>query len=251
MNSGMKECDHNSVCMASYNGERFIRKQLESILAQIGANDEVIIIDDGSSDSTPDIVRQMAASDPRLKLIVNEKNLGVNGTFEKAIGMATGRCIFLSDQDDIWTDGRYQLMLDAIDKNKVLCVAGNFSLIDADGKPLDLDMGRLYAKDSSAYAKNILSIFTGSTCYFGCCMAFDSKLKETILPFPEGIECHDLWIAMAANYLKSNAHLDDIVLLHRMHGNNATETQRALKNKIKARSIMLSMYNTLRKRSRQ
>ena len=73
MNSDMTEHDHNSVCIAAYNGERFIKQQLESILSQIGSSDEVIIVDDGSSDSTPEIIKQMA--DPRIKLVFNEKNL--------------------------------------------------------------------------------------------------------------------------------------------------------------------------------
>ena len=248
MNSGMKECDRSSVCMAAYNGERFIRKQLESILAQIGSNDEVIIIDDGSSDSTPDIVRQMAASDPRVKLIINEKNLGVNATFEKAIRLASGKYIFLSDQDDIWTDGRYQLMLGELASRNVLCVSGNFDFIDAEGKPLDLEIIKLDSKDSSAYTKNIIRIFTGKMCYFGCAMAFDCRLKDIILPFPEGLECHDLWIAMAANYMKSNVHLDDSVLLHRLHGKNVTDAHRALKAKLRSRKIMFSMLRTLKKR---
>ena len=84
MNSGITEPERNSVCMAAYNGMSFIKKQLDSILAQIGENDEVIIVDDGSKDGTPDFIRQIA--DPRIKLYVNEKNLGVIKTFGKAIG---------------------------------------------------------------------------------------------------------------------------------------------------------------------
>ena len=82
-------------------------------------------------------------------------------------------------------------------------------------------------------------------------MAFDSKLKDMILPFPEGIECHDLWIAMAANYLKSNAVLDDVVILHRIHGRNVTDLDRSLKAKLKSRSVMFSMLRALRERSRK
>ena len=234
--------------MAAYNGERYIRKQLESILAQIGSNDEVIIVDDGSSDGTAEIIRQMA--DPRIKLVFNEKNLGVIRTFDKAIGIASGEYIFLTDQDDIWTEGRYQLMLDAFAREKASCVTGNLLAVDENENRSDIYIGRVLAKDSRAYNKNLLRIFTGRAYYYGCCMAFDKSLKDIILPFPRYLESHDLWIAMAANYLKSNVHLDENVLLHRIHGSNVTDMHRPLKAKLRSRVLMFSMLGELKKRSK-
>ena len=248
MSSGTAGLEHNSICMAAYNGEKYIKKQLESILSQIGDSDELIIVDDGSSDATPDIIRSMA--DPRIRLTVNEKNLREIKTFEKAISMATGKYIFLSDQDDVWTEGRYQLMLDAFAQKHVLCVSGNLEAIDADGNRIESDIEKLRKEDSCDYKGNIRRIFTGRAFYYGCAMAFDRRLKDIILPFPEGIECHDLWIAMAANFLKSNVHLDDTVLLHRMHGRNVTDYDRPLSAKLKSRTIMLSMLSTIKKRSK-
>ncbi len=238
--------EYNSVCMAAYNGERYIKKQMDSILSQIASDDELIIIDDGSSDNTTEIIKQI--SDPRIKLVLNEKNLGVIRTFDKAISMASGRYIFLTDQDDIWTEGRYKLMLDTLKRQNVLLVTGNLDTIDSNDNKSDVCIGKVHAKDSSSYGKNLFRIFTGRAYYYGCAMAFDRKLKNAILPFPEGIESHDLWIAMAANYLKSNAHLDDIVLLHRIHGKNVTDMNRPLKAKLKTRVIMFSMLKTLKER---
>ena len=233
--------------MATYNGERFIKRQLDSILIQLGLNDEVIIVDDCSSDGTVEIIRQIG--DPRIKLFVNEENLREVKTFEKAIELAGGRYIFLSDQDDIWTPGRYRLMQAALKEKEALCVSGNFDTIDPDGNHVDYPVEKLRAQDSTEYNKNILRIFAGKGFYYGCAMAFDSRLKETILPFPKGLECHDLWIAMAANYLKSNVHLEESVLLHTIHGSNVTDTKRPLKDKLKSRAVMLSMYWELKKRT--
>lgn len=247
MNSGITESERNSVCMAAYNGMRFIKKQLDSILAQIGENDEVIIVDDGSKDGTPDFIRQIA--DPRIKLYVNEKNLGVIKTFGKAISLASGKYIFLTDQDDIWTEGRYQLMLNTLKREKVMLVTGNLATIDIDDNKSDVDIGRVYARDSKAYDKNILKIFTGKAFYYGCAMAFDSRLRDLILPFPDDIESHDLWIAMAANYIRSNIHLDEDVLLHRIHGVNVTDYNRSISEKLHSRTIMVSMLRILRSRS--
>ena len=142
------------------------------------------------------------------------------------------------------------MMIDALVQKKVMCVSGNLEAIDADGNRTEIDIEKLRPEDSCDYKGNIFRIFAGKAFYFGCTMAFDRKLKDIILPFPEDIECHDLWIAMAANYIRSNVHLDDIVLLHRMHGENATEYNRPLSAKLKSRIIMFSMLNTLKKRSK-
>ena len=75
-----------SVCMACYHGEQYIEEQIASILPQLSAEDELIIIDDHSSDRTGQIVQKM--DDPRIRYVFNEKNLGVNRSFEKAIRMA-------------------------------------------------------------------------------------------------------------------------------------------------------------------
>src|SRR5450759_5141604 len=89
-----------SICMASYNGSRYIERQLLSILCQLGEADEVILVDDHSSDATLEVVERL--SDKRIKIYRNGSNEGVLRTFERAIGLASGDIIFLSDQDDVW-----------------------------------------------------------------------------------------------------------------------------------------------------
>lgn len=242
----MKNNQYNSICMATYNGELFIKSQLISILKQINESDEVIIIDDGSKDKTIDIIKQI--NDSRIKLIINKTNIGVNKSFEKAIMLATGNYIFMADQDDIWTNGRYRKMINAMKKKNVLCISGNSKTIDANNEEKYYDLGRLYEKDETSYIKNIIRIFMGRAYYYGCAMAFSNKLKNIILPFPQNLESHDLWIAMTANYLKSNAHMDEIVLLRRIHGNNASVIKRSIIPKIRSRIIFLSMLRDIIKR---
>lgn len=92
-----------SVAMCTYNGEKFIKAQLESILAQTHVPDEIIICDDCSQDSTIDIVSSILKSwNGRYKIIVNQSNLGFKRNFAKAISLCTGDIIFLADQDDVW-----------------------------------------------------------------------------------------------------------------------------------------------------
>lgn len=234
-----------SVCMACYYGEEYIEEQMISILEQLGADDELIIIDDHSQDKTGQIVQEM--NDKRIRYVLNEKNLGVNRSFEKAIRMAKHNYVFMADQDDLWTEGRVEAMMQKLQAG-VLLVSGNSTAIDGKGHRSDYELGVLLQKDSKAYRKNILRIFTGKAYYYGCAMAFRRELRKVILPFPAYIESHDLWIAMAANMLKSNAHLEKIVLKRRIHGKNASVLQRSLKEKIFSRWIFVRSYGTLLRR---
>lgn len=237
-----------SVCMACYNGELYIREQIDSILPQMSEEDELIIIDDGSTDQTGEIVQQI--KDARIRYVRNASNMGVNKSFEKAIRMAKNDYIFMADQDDLWTDGRLGRMLEQMRRGSLL-VSGNSIAIDGAGQETDYDLGRLSKADSGRYGKNILGIFTGKAYYYGCAMAFHKNLKKIILPFPDFIESHDLWIAMAANLAKSNAHLEETVLKRRIHGKNASVLQRKLTEKLYSRWIFVKSYVVLCRRLRK
>ncbi len=234
-----------SVCMACYNGEFYIREQIDSILPQMSEEDELIIIDDGSADQTGEIIQEI--KDARIRYVRNTSNMGVNQSFEKAIRMAKNDYIFMADQDDLWTDGRLKRMLEEMRRGSLL-VSGNSIAIDGAGKETAYDLGTLYAADSCEYKKNIVRIFTGKAYYYGCAMAFHKDLKKIILPFPDFIESHDLWIAMAANLAKSNAHLEETVLKRRIHGKNASVLQRKLTEKLYSRWIFVKSYVVLFRR---
>lgn len=237
-----------SVCMACYNGEKYIEEQIDSILSQLNETDELIIIDDHSADQTGNVIRKFR--DSRIRYVFNEKNLGVNRSFEKAIKMAKQDYIFMADQDDLWTPGRLDAMLSELKKGSLL-VSGNSVAIDSEGGKSDYELGALIQADSEKYGKNILRIFTGKAYYYGCAMAFHRRLRKLILPFPTYIESHDLWIAMAANMAKSNAHLEQVVLKRRIHGKNASVLQRKLSEKLYSRWIFVKSYGTLLRRKKK
>jgi len=92
-----------SIALATYNGERFLKEQLDSILEQSYTDIEIIACDDCSTDSTPQILEDYQKKDSRLKVYFNEKNLGFKKNFEKCISLCDGDYIALSDQDDVWT----------------------------------------------------------------------------------------------------------------------------------------------------
>jgi glycosyltransferase involved in cell wall biosynthesis len=222
-----------SVCMATFNGEKYVVRQLQSILDQLSADDEVIVVDDRSTDGTVEAVKRL--NDPRIAIHVNDRNRREVYSFSRAISLARHQYIFLSDQDDIWLSRRVTLMKQAL--QSALLVTANFDWIDQDGQPLEVPHDGVRAQDSSRHLKNIADIFIGKTTYFGCAMAFRRALVPLIVPIPDYVESHDLWIALAANLVGSNVHLDEKTLLKRRHGHNATSTisSRSLASKLRAR----------------
>lgn len=235
--------------MATYNGEKYIKNQLDSILPELGKHDEVIVVDDCSSDNTVAILSEYSNKDARIKVYRNEKNIRHVKTFEKAVGLAKNELIVFSDQDDLWVPGRVDVFQKAFKENpNVVLVTGSFDCIDADGNLINNELRKVSAADSFAYKKNIASIFKGTLGYYGCVMVVKRDFVQKILPFPEGTEAHDLYIALAANIARANLHLDDKVLLHRVHGRNASDLKRGIVKKLGARAQMLKNYQILRKK---
>lgn len=204
-----------SVCMATYNGEAFIRKQLDSILTQLQQGDELIISDDGSTDSTREIVREYSSSYPCIRLVDGPRR-GVVQNFENAIRHAAGDIIFLSDQDDVWVEGKVEHVMKCFEDDNCFVVLHDAKLIDADDNIVEPSF---YARRGSkkGFIKNIVK-----NSYLGCCMAFRTSFRATVLPMPKKIEMHDWWIGMLAEVCGHARLINDALLLYRRHGNNVS-----------------------------
>jgi glycosyltransferase involved in cell wall biosynthesis len=226
-----------SICMATFNGARYLRPQLDSILAQMAADDELIVVDDASQDGTLEIVRSYR--DPRIRLQANASNLGHVRSFAAALGLARHARLVLADQDDIWAEGRLAKLRAALAQPGVWLATGNAKFIDADGAEIAPVYPALEPADSTRHCRNIARIFTGKAFYYGCNMAFSEQLARLALPIPAYVESHDLWLAMAANVAGANLHLGDVLLYRRIHGNNVTTSDRPLAKKLKSRLIFL------------
>jgi glycosyltransferase involved in cell wall biosynthesis len=224
-----------SVCLAAYNGSLYILEQVDSILKQLDANDELIIVDDASSDSTLMIIESLR--DPRIKIIKNIRNIGHVKSFEKALIIARNDYIFLSDQDDVWLADRVKTILASFSNREGVLVTSNFSLFEAEASLNFNKKNYVSSKESKNYIGNVFKIFMGRINYYGCTMALDQKLLRLVLPFPNYIESHDIWIALVANLMGSNLHLDEITLLRRIHDNNVTKNNRSILLKLRSRVI--------------
>ena len=204
-----------SIAMTTYNGEKFLREQIDSILAQSIQDFELVVCDDCSSDSTIEILEGYQQSDKRIKVYKNESNLGFKKNFEKAISLCDGEYIALCDQDDIWSPDHLEVLKDAI-KDKILA-CGNAELIDKDGNSLGITFWEQEAFDSVpssdlGKAKSIL-LFRGS--YQGAAMMIKRQIVKTALPIPEKYTFHDSWLALVACFCGGIACVDIPILKYR------------------------------------
>lgn len=203
-----------SVCMASFNGEKFIIDQIKSILDQISEDDELIISDDASRDNTIAVINSI--DDPRIKLVINQGEHGYTRNFENALEYATGDYIFLSDQDDIWCDNKVLMMTEAL-KDKDLVVS-DAMVVDESLKTLN--KSHFYLCNVKA---GFLTNFMG-TRYIGACMAFNRKILGLILPFPSNQKLcpHDYWITIVSEMFARVGLIKQPLIMYRRHGDNAS-----------------------------
>jgi glycosyltransferase involved in cell wall biosynthesis len=226
-----------SVCIATFNGSNYIKQQLDSIFDQLIEGDEVVIVDDFSTDDTIRIIETYNPS--FIRLFINDRNLGVNKSFERAIRIATKEFIFLSDQDDIWTENRLFIMLNNLITSQSLTLFGNSIYIDKLGNNLINESNSIKHRQTKSGLIDIFNLFSGKVNYFGCCLCFSREITNIIIPFPKYIESHDLWIAKAGILLNKNYYLDEPVLKRRIHGNNLSVVNRKILYKIYSRFIFL------------
>lgn len=223
--------------MATYNGSRFVRAQIESILAQIEPQDELVVYDDASSDDTVAVVEEASAG--RARIIVGKANVGVNQAFAHVIAAARGDVIVMADQDDLWTPGRLAALSAPFADARTNVVASNHRLIDEDDLALP---GSLAPDLVAAYDRrplaNLAGIMRGTRNYYGCAMALRASFRDIVLPLPDDTESHDIWIAIAAIVDGSLVHIPLVTLLHRVHGNNASILRRSLRAKLRARQLL-------------
>ena len=200
-----------SVCIATYNGEKFIVSQLRSILGQLSARDEIIISDDGSQDHTSEIIKEL--NDPKIQFFSNPGKKNVINNFENALKKAKGRYIFLSDQDDIWEPDKLAVMLTYLKQYDV--VVSDCSIIDAEDNHIIHDSYFYLRGSGKGLLKNILT-----NTYMGSCMAFNRFILEKSLPFPEKISMHDWWIGLIGEIFGKTFFCPEKLIRYRRHDNN-------------------------------
>lgn len=201
-----------SVCVATYNASRYIREQINSVLIQLNADDEIVVSDDESSDDTLAILDSI--NDHRIKILSRNCNLGVIKNFERALYAAKGEVIFLCDQDDVWLPNKVSTCLNYLDSN--LLVVTDCIVVDAELKCLHKSFFAL-RNSRKGFIHNLYR-----NSYIGCCIAFRKELLSYALPIPSKVAMHDIWLGMVAEKYGRVTFLPTPLLLYRRHSENAS-----------------------------
>lgn len=210
-----------SIVMATYNGEKYLRKQLDSILAQSYQQFELIVVDDASMDGTLSILEEYAALDDRIHVFPSEKNLGLVSNFERGLRLAKGDFIALSDQDDIFRKDKFELLLNAF-KGHPSCdlAVSDLSLIDGADAEFASSMWR-YQKLKPQQGKPFCRLLY-LNFVTGCAMMFRRRLLKFALPFPPACLVHDWWLAVVAASSKGGGIclINEPLTAYRQHRSN-------------------------------
>ena len=222
-----------SVAMAVYNGEKYLAKQLESILAQLKENDEIVASYDKSTDNSLALLEQYSKKDPRVRVLMNT-NKGVAGNFGNAVKNCKGDYIFICDQDDIWAEDKREVVVNDFRTSGADMVIHNGVHINGEDDVISKPFFSMYRIGDSKL-KNIIK-----PRYSGCCTAFTADMAKKILPIPQKIDAYDHWIGTVGEFTGRIFYEEKVLLYHRLHGNNVTPDQRrSLGVILKARTHLL------------
>lgn len=204
-----------SVAMASYNGEKYIKEQLDSFLAQTRLPDELIITDDCSTDGTEQIVKAYAEAAPfDVVFHRNEKNLGYCGNFNAALMKTTGDLVFLSDQDDVWFPEKIATMVALADDHPEMLVLMNDTEL-TDGELNSVGLTKLGQIKSAGLSEK--------SYVMGCCCAVRRELLDICMPIPEGFRAHDNWLVEFADGLSAKMVDGTVLQFYRRHESNESQ----------------------------
>lgn len=226
-----------SVCMAVYNGARYLPEQLASILEQIGGSDELVCVDDGSADGSTLLIEGLG--DPRVRLVANSARLGPVKTFERAMSLARGEFLVLSDQDDVWLPGRLDAALAALDPARGQgcdLVVQDAVVVDEALRPLSSGADSFFALRGvgPGFWRNV-----ARNGFMGCAMSMRRRVFEWAAPFPEGGFLHDQWLGLVATLRGKVCFLAAPGLKYRRHGGNVTAMRRSSLARVTALRLRL------------
>ncbi len=215
-----------SVVIATYNGERYLETQLESILSQTIPPREIIVVDDASSDDTVAMLKSYAANDTRFRVLINEQNIGYIRSFEKGMLHATCSFIALSDQDDIWMPYKLETLFKSMGSS--IAVYSDSILVDESGTSVGKKMSDI--KNQLTYSNCLM--YTIGAWAPGHAMMFRRELIEKSQPFPT-IVTHDFWLGFVAACNGGITYVNEALVQYRQHTANAigADTKRIKKQK--------------------
>ena len=214
------------VLLATYNGDRYLEEQIDSILAQTNHDWRLLIRDDGSQDGTVSIIQRYVSSHPeKIRRIVDEEgNLGYAQNFMELMTHSTSEYVMFCDQDDVWLPNKIELSLDVMKHaeksypNKPVLVCTDLTVVD---DKLNLISQSFYycAKYSSATIKDVCTAMV-EPCVMGCTMMINKQAKEVSMPMSKEAIAHDWWIPIRVALHGKIVYCSVPTILYRQHAHN-------------------------------
>ena len=207
-----------SVLVVTYNGETYIREQIDSILKNIGLGDELVVSDDGSLDTTREILKSYQEQDARIR-VMEGPGEGVIANVEAGLRACRGDYIFLADQDDVWMPDKVEKVMEVFRRKKAMVVVHDARVTDAACKETLMPSFFVYRHSGRGAIKNIIK-----NTYMGCCMAFRKEVLDAVLPIPKDVTMHDQWIGVKCDLkYHRTVFLKEPLILYRRHEKNVSD----------------------------
>ena len=236
-----------SIALATYNGERFLAKQLDSLINQTHKEIEIIICDDNSTDNTIDIIEKYIQKYSYIKLYQNEKQLGFVKNFEKAIELCSSPYIALCDQDDIWIENKLEIQFNEIQilekkyKETPLMVHSDLKMIDEHDKRINNSYFKF--RNYTLSKNRDLAYILGACSVMGNTILINRELKKLILPFMDNVIVHDYYIALINELYGKRTTINSPLVQYRIHNQNSSNSKNTLQGNKKIEKINLPYHN--------
>ncbi len=240
------------IILPTFNGERFIEEQIQSIQQQSFSDFSLHIFDDCSTDQTREIVTSLADNDDRIQIHCNTVRKGVVRNINDALMKIEAEIYFLADQDDVWLVEKMARQMEVLRQNNVIMTFTNLLLVDENGNSSGIDFwSSQEINPRLAIRSEILAVKTMVT---GCTMAFKKKLLKIALPIPEQATMHDHWLSFFATKIGRLTPIPEELVLYRQHSENvigATVTPRLQREKRYAGCLSYQDFKTRKRESIQ
>ncbi len=217
------------ILVATCNGEKYVKEQIDSILNQTYENIRVIVSDDRSDDNTPKILKEIAKSDKRVILNLQKERLGVINNFEFLLKQVKSNFYMFSDQDDFWLPNKVEKMMERQKQENADLVFGDLEVVNEKLETMYPSYGdymllnRKIKKCINSYEYNYLY-----NCVTGCTILGKTSMLDKILPLPNTSKyvLHDHWIGIITGIYGKVAYVEETYIKYRQHGNNQVGTDK-------------------------
>lgn len=205
--------------MAVYNGLQFLPAQIESVLSQLEGDDELVIVDDASTDDSASWLRALGS--PRIRLYPNPVNSGVRLSFDRGLALARHEIVLLCDQDDVWLPGKRTAFVTAFETHpSAVVVVSDAEVIDGSGNITAPSFMALRGGFNGSLAATLWR-----NRFLGCAMAVRRSLLDVALPIPAEAPMHDMWLGALGTLRGEVVYLPQALLQYRRHGGNASPSR--------------------------